>query len=292
MNRVSAFLRYILFADDTNIFASAKDKKDLYFKVNIELIKLSEWFAHNKLTLNYCKLEYIDFSKPVVSVHDLAYSLWIDGNEIKEVSESKFLGVYIDKNISWRGHIDKIKTKLSQTVGIIGKAKGFMQAPEQLQLYNAMVLPHLQYCLINWGNFAGDNNLKLRDKLLVLQKTFMRIITGSNRLSHADPLFARLRSLKIDDLFNQCVRMFAFNLARNTLPSGIAPLFQLATHSHFTRGVKSDIFVSYSDTKSIKHVAPKIWNALPRQMKNCPSIAAFKNRKNKNKNRIYLKPYQ
>ena len=117
----------------------------------------------------------------------------------------------------------------------------------------------------------------------------MRIITGSNRLSHADPLFARLRSLKIDDLYNQCVRMFAFHLSKNTLPSGISPLFQTATHSHFTRGVKSDIFVSHSDIKSIQHIAPRMWNALPRQMKNCPSIAVFKNRSKEEFIRSYSK---
>ena len=276
MTSVSAFLRYILFADDTNIFASLKDKEELYRIMNSELVKLSEWFAHNKLTLNYCKLEYIDFSKPAISSQGPVSSLWIDGNQVKEVSESKFLGVYIDKQITWRGHIDRIKRKLSQTLGIIGKARGFMQEPELLQLYNTMVLPHLQYCLINWGNFKGDNNLKLRDKLLRLQKAFMRIITGSHRLSHADPLFSRLRTLKIDDLYNQCVRMFAFHLTRNSLPGGISPLFQKATHSHFTRGIKSDVFVSHSDTRSMKHIAPRLWNALPRQLKSCPSIATFK----------------
>ena len=79
---------------------------------------------------------------------------------------------------------------------------------------------HLQYCLINWGNFKGDNNLKLRDKLFHLQKVFVRIITVSHRLSHTDPLFAKLRILKIDDLYSQSVRMFSFHLFQDKLPGG------------------------------------------------------------------------
>ena len=63
-----------------------------------------------------------------------------------------------------------------------------------------LVLPHLQYCLINWGNFKGDGNLKLKNKLFNLQKAFVRIITASQRLSRTDPLFAKLKILKIDDL--------------------------------------------------------------------------------------------
>ena len=103
-----------------------------------------------------------------------------------------------------------------------------------------MVLPNLQYCLLNWGNFKGDYNLKLRDKILNLQKAFVRIITASHRQSHPDPLFAKLRILKIDDLYTQSVRMFSYHLFQDTLPGGISPIFQKANHSYDTRGTKSN----------------------------------------------------
>ena len=105
---------------------------------------------------------------------------------------------------------------------------------------------------------------------------FVKIITASHRLTHADPLFAKLRILKIDDLYSQCIRMFSFHLFQDSLPGGISPIFQKANHSHETRGTKRNIFVSHSDTRSIKHIAPKTWNALPPKLKRCPSIASFK----------------
>ena len=151
-----------------------------------------------------------------------------------------------------------------------------MQEPQLLQLYNTMVLPHLQYCLLNWGNFKGDYNLKLRDKILNLQKAFVRIITASHRQSHSDPLFAKLRILKIDDLYTQSVRMFSYHLFQDTLPGGISPIFQKANHPHETRGTKRNIFVTHSDTRSIKHIAPRTWNALPTILKQCSSISSFK----------------
>ena len=121
-----------------------------------------------RLTLNYGKTQFVNFSKPKVSGHGDFGGLKIDGKPILEVNCSKFLGVYIDKDISWRVHIGKIITKISQTVGIIGRARSFMDGPQLSLLYNTMVLPHLQYCLINWGNFEGDRNLGLRDRLLAL----------------------------------------------------------------------------------------------------------------------------
>ena len=89
-----------------------------------------------------------------------------------------------------------------------------MDEPQLFLLYNTMVLPHLQYCL----NFKGDRNLGLRDRLVTLQKCFVRIVTGANRLSHADPLFAKLATLKVDDLFAQSVRIFSYKMSRNMLP--------------------------------------------------------------------------
>ena len=98
-----------------------------------------------------------------------------------------------------------------------------MNGAQLLLLYNTMVLPHLQYCLLNWGNFKGDSNGKLRMSLLSLQKSLVRIIAAStSRISHTDPLFAKLAILKIEDLYTQSVRMFSYKLTRNLLPSEVA----------------------------------------------------------------------
>ena len=150
-----------------------------------------------------------------------------------------------------------------------------------------MVLPYLQYCLINWGNFEGDRNKGLRDGLLALQKTFVRIITGSHPLSHADPLFTKLGILKIPDLYIHSVRIFLFKLHRKMLPSGVSSMFKEISHAHNTRGASSSPFVIHSDSRSIKSIAPRVWIQLDQldrkckpdqKLKTSPSIASFKER--------------
>ena len=151
-----------------------------------------------------------------------------------------------------------------------------MDGPQLFLLYNTMVLPHLQYCLINWGNFKGDRNLGLRDRLVTLQKCFVRIVSGANRLSHADPLFAKLATLKVDDLFAQSVRIFSYRMSRNMLPGGMMTFMQGIDHGHATRGARSNFFVSHSNPRSIRSIAPKYWNPPPQKMKQPPSLASFK----------------
>ena len=188
ISRASPLLRDILFADDSNQFITDQTRAGLYRKANLELAKVANWVAHNKLTLNYDKTEFIEFSRSKPFSND-DFTLQINGKPIKKVDECKFLGVYIDSKISWRSHINKIISRISQTVGIIGRAKSFMNSTQLGLLYNTMVLPHLQYCIINWGNFKYDSNIALKNKLLTLQKCLVRIISNAHRISHADPLF-------------------------------------------------------------------------------------------------------
>ena len=161
--------------------------------------------------------------------------------------------------------------------------------PTQLGLlYNTMVLPHLQYCIINWGNFKHDSNVGMKNKLLTLQKCLVRIISNAHRISHADPLFFNNNILKIDELFEQSIRVFSFKLHKNLLPREISSFFEKVDHGHNTRGARNNFFVTLSDKRSIKSIVPSCWNSLPLQLKQCPSVASFKiNSKN-----ALLAPYE
>ena len=44
-----------MFADDTNFFYSHKNIKGLFYTVNSELEKISQWFKVNKLSINVKK---------------------------------------------------------------------------------------------------------------------------------------------------------------------------------------------------------------------------------------------
>ena len=162
-----------------------------------------------------------------------------------------------------------------------------METRQLAQLYKTMVLPHLQYCLINWGNFKNDRNLSYRNRILTLQKRFLRIIHNAHPISHSDPLFASSQALKIDDLFNQTVRVFAYQLMHERLPASMSSLFHKVTHSHYTRGAPLNLHSKHSDSLSIKSTALTHWNPLPKTLKQLPSVSPFK----ANSKKDLLAPY-
>ena len=155
-----------------------------------------------------------------------------------------------------------------------------MGVPQLLSLYNTMVLPYLNYCLINWGNLAGDANLGLRDEILGLQKSLVRIISSSPYLSHADPLFADLGILKIDDLYQQTIRVFAYKAFHGHMPSVMCSLFNKVSdlYSHRTRGATDgNFFIFGRNLRSVRYLVPSAWNSLDKNLKSSESISSFKN---------------
>ena len=104
---VSNLLFPILFADDSNVFHAGKDPNEMINVMNIELNKLSIWLKANKLSLNVKKTHFMFFSPPRKKA-EFSNRLTIQGENINQVHETKFLGVMVDDKLSWASHINYI----------------------------------------------------------------------------------------------------------------------------------------------------------------------------------------
>ena len=63
-------------------------------------------------------------------------NILIDGHQISEVKETKFLGVIIDNNLKWSAHIQYISRKISESIGVMVKARKVFERNTLLSLYN------------------------------------------------------------------------------------------------------------------------------------------------------------
>ena len=69
----------------------------------------------------------------------------------------KYLGILIDKNLSWKYHIDYVASKSSRTIGIIARLRHFILLSTLLTIYQSLVAPYLPYRIIAWGQAAKSN---------------------------------------------------------------------------------------------------------------------------------------
>ena len=91
--------KFHLFADDTSIFYSHKNLKNVEMTLNNELIKVSEWLIANKLTLNVSKSNFVIFHPPLKKIH-MNITLYINDEKLEEKQFTKYLGVLIDKHLT------------------------------------------------------------------------------------------------------------------------------------------------------------------------------------------------
>ena len=64
----------------------------------------------------------------------------------------KYLGVFIDCNLTWHNHIDYICGKISKNVNIMIKLKLYVSKATLVSLYYSLIYPYLTYACILWGN--------------------------------------------------------------------------------------------------------------------------------------------
>ena len=105
---------FILFADDTNIFVRGQTALLAFKTANEILRKVNDYMYVNKLHINMEKCCFIHF-KPGNTNKEYTVTAEFDvkiGDEIiKQVSETKFLGITIDNKLSWDTHINKLSKK-------------------------------------------------------------------------------------------------------------------------------------------------------------------------------------
>ena len=225
---------FTIYADDTTLIApictfNIENKLTVSQNINAELKVITDWLALNKLSLNAKKTKMMIFHYHQKQITNLDLRLYINKTRIKQVKEFNFLGIVFDECISWKDHIQKIAGKISVSVGTLNRLKRFLPMDILKVIYNALILPHLNLGILLWGhNF---------DRIFKLQKRAVRAITSSKYNAHTNPLFQKLKLLKVEDIKNIFYLKFHYKYTKNELPTYFDNMFdrEYLTHDHDTR---------------------------------------------------------
>ena len=93
-------------------------------------------------------------------------------------------------------HINYVSMKVSKIVGIIAKARHYLELKNLNELYNTMVYPYLTYCNINW---ASTYPTRLRS-IYIAQRKLVRLMTFSSFRETFQPLFKLLKIMNIYEI--------------------------------------------------------------------------------------------
>jgi hypothetical protein len=269
---ISSKLYYILFADDSNMFVSGSSLSDMCEVLNRELDLVSDWLKANKLLLNIAKSSFMIMSSHHKTYDPVHYNICIDHVEIQQVNQCKFLGVTIDSHLSWNSHIQYISNKISKGIGILLRARQSLYIESLLTLYNSLIKPYFTYCITSWGNTTKGN----MNKLYILQKKILRILTKSEFYAHTEPLYKKLKIMNICDLHQYFMGIFVYKSLNCLYPKPWNNLFKRNLNVRLSNNLRPAYYKHKTCQFSVKYMGPKIWNSFCHNVKTAKSIYIFK----------------
>ena len=191
---------------------------------------VSTWVCANKLSLNIEKSSFIIFH-PIQKRIDISFQAILNDQILKCEYKTKYLGVVIDCHLNWRYHVSHISKKIKHNIGAISKIFHFVNLDILKGLYYALVYPYLTYCLITWGNTYHCT----LNPLFIFHKKIVRLITFSDYHDHTNPLFIKLKIIKLYDLVHIFTAVFMYDYRYGILPKSFDTLFLDIKHGHDTR---------------------------------------------------------
>ena len=204
---------------------------------------------------------------------DVEHAIYLDGCKLSRVTEAKFLGITIDENLTWKKHVDNVSKVCSRNIGVLSKVKSFLPANTMYTLYCSLVLPYFNYGLLLWGNSSKQNV----NKVFKIQKRAIRVITNSDYLSSTKPLFNRLKTLNVFDMYTREVATFMFKYKNDMLPLSFNHFFTIHrdNHDYNTRN-RDDFKFPVQKIETISSFGPKVWNELPKNVKQANTLNQFR----------------
>ncbi|XP_044744603.1 uncharacterized protein LOC123306596 [Coccinella septempunctata] len=201
MDIIKTPVKISIYADDLLIYCRGHKGQTVIKLLQDAINNLENWGKTTGFTFSTSKTKMMSFTKKTPRIHHLE----LYGNPIENVTNHCFLGMIFDSKLTWKAHIERLKTDCLKRLNIMkALANSQWGADEQtlLTIYRTLIRSKLDYgCII----YASASRTTL-EKLNSIQNTALRLATGALRASpslslHREtgelPLHLRRQSLQL-----------------------------------------------------------------------------------------------
>lgn len=143
-------------ADDTAVLACNNDPIAASAALQHHLNQIEQWLRKWRIRVNETKSAHVTFT----TKHQQCPAVILNNTILPQTTEVKYLGLHIDKRLTWKTHINKkrkqMDLKLKQMYWIMGK-KSNLSLENKILLYKSIIRPIWTYGCQLWGCASRSN---------------------------------------------------------------------------------------------------------------------------------------
>ena len=160
-----------LFADDCLLYKKIRSADDCA-ELQEDLQQLQEWEGRWLMQFHPEKCEAITISN---HRSPIKYGYSIHGHHLQHVNNAKYLGVTINKLLSWNTRVDNVTKKTNQILAFLRRNIGMCSHDSKEQAYKTFVRPTLEYASTVWDPHTAHNI----NTVEMVQRRAARFTTGN-----------------------------------------------------------------------------------------------------------------
>ena len=211
---------------------------------------------------------------PVQVTHPTSYTL--QGETLEVVTCTRYLGVDISSDLSWKYHISRITNNANKSLGFIRRNLKVRNTKLREKAYKAIFRPHLEYTAPVWGTHIKEDIQKIES----VQRRAARWVLGDySSYSSVTDMIGRLgwRILEQRRTDSRLVLFYKiiYGYVAVPLPPNVIPLTRASLTSHPLAYRQIPTGTNYHKY-SFYPLAVVQWNSLPVSIATLTDLESFK----------------
>ena len=199
-------IKYSLFADDAAMWIVGPDMSTIIPVLQVALRGVEEWCHRWGLQISNQKTKAMIFTKK--KVHNAASLLRLNNEDIEFVKTHRFLGMVLDRQLTWAPHISQLKEtcqKDLRVLAVLASKRWAVNADTLRKIYTALIRSKLEY-----GGFLLASAAKTHtQKLQRIQYAGARLMLGALRCTNTNKLEAEANIPPLDLVWRENMVKYA-----------------------------------------------------------------------------------
>ena len=258
------------YADDCSPYEFSGSIDEVVQKLEHDSGILMDWYEMNCLKPNPDKWHLLlsDTGEDIF--------LSIEGKVISNSVDEKILGVYFDNKLNFKTHITKLCKKASQKLHALARLSNVMSCQQRKIITNAFISSQFNYCPLIWMCHSSS----LHTQINKIHERALRIVHKDD--TSFEQLLQLSGTIKIHHRNLQLLSIEIYKALNNLSSPLMSDLFHVKDAWYNLRKgntlVSTNIKTTSYGRDRISHLAPKIWDLIPEEIKNSTSLKNFKDK--------------